>query len=182
MRGKANFLGHSIHPMVIVFPLGLLGVAPIFDAIHLATGNPTWAHITFVVISAGLIGGLLAAVPGLIDWASIPRHTRAWRVGLTHALVNVCALALFAVSWVVRYTGGVENAGAGSFILGLLGMGVAMVGGWFGGELVERLSLSVHDDAHLDAPSSLDEKKLIRRPSDVDITPPARPFSPDPVL
>jgi len=31
MEGKAKLLGHPIHPMLIVFPLGLLATAVAFD-------------------------------------------------------------------------------------------------------------------------------------------------------
>src|SRR5207248_115009 len=102
MQSKVKLLGHGVHPMLIVFPLGLLGVAPAFDAVHLATHRPLWAEIAFWMITCGLVGGLLAAVPGFIDWLGIPARTRARRVGLTHMLVNVSALALFGVSWVAR--------------------------------------------------------------------------------
>ena len=37
MRAKARLLGHPIHPMLIVFPLGLLTVAAIFDIIYSST-------------------------------------------------------------------------------------------------------------------------------------------------
>jgi len=40
-------------------------------------------------------------------------------------------------------------------ILSFIGAGMAGVGGWLGGELVERLGVGVHEGANLDAPSSL---------------------------
>jgi uncharacterized membrane protein len=39
MESRAKLFGHPIHQMLIVFPLGLLAMALIFDAIHLASGN-----------------------------------------------------------------------------------------------------------------------------------------------
>ena len=68
VRAKATFLGHPIHPMLIVFPLGLLTVAAIFDIIYVATHNGHWADVSYWMIAAGTIGGLIAAVFGLIDW------------------------------------------------------------------------------------------------------------------
>ena len=38
MESRAKFLGHPIHQMLIVFPLGLLATAVIFDIIALAKG------------------------------------------------------------------------------------------------------------------------------------------------
>ena len=77
MESKAKLLGHPIHPMLVVFPLGLLATAVIFDAIALARENGAWSGMAFYLIAAGVIGGLVAAVFGLIDWLAIPSGTRA---------------------------------------------------------------------------------------------------------
>ena len=45
--------------------------------------------------------------------------------------------------------------GAIPIILSLLGMGLAVLTGWSGGELVDRLGVGVYDGAHLNSPSSL---------------------------
>ena len=63
MESRAKVLGHAANPMLIVFPLGLLATAVIFDAVYLATGNVQWSVISFWLIAAGIIGGLVAAVP-----------------------------------------------------------------------------------------------------------------------
>ncbi len=83
MHARARLFGHPIHQMLIVFPLGLLATAVIFDVIHLVTGNIRWAEIAFWLIAAGILGGLAAAPFGLIDWLGIPGGTRAKRVGLS---------------------------------------------------------------------------------------------------
>lgn len=153
MEAKAKFLGHPIHQMLIVFPLGLLATAVIFDVVHLVTGNPTMAVVAYWMIAAGIVGGLVAAPFGLVDWFSIPDGTRAKSVGLRHAAGNVSALVLFAASWFLR--GAPEAPGTTAFVLALAGVAVAAVSGWLGGELVGRLGVGVDEGAHLDAPSSL---------------------------
>jgi uncharacterized membrane protein len=75
MESKAKILGHPAHQMLIVFPLGLLATAVIFDFIFLAGGEPTMAIVSYWMIAAGIIGGLLAAPFGWIDWFAIPRGT-----------------------------------------------------------------------------------------------------------
>ena len=77
MESKAKLLGHPIHPMLIVFPLGLLATAVAFDIVALSTGDASWFGISFWMIAAGIIGGLLAAIFGLVDWWAIPSGTRA---------------------------------------------------------------------------------------------------------
>src|SRR5829696_7122679 len=103
MESKAKALGHPIHQMLIPFPFGLLSTAVIFDIIYLIWSNPTMATVSYWMIIAGIIGGLVAAPFGLIDWLAIPQGTRAKSVGLLHGLGNVVVLVLFAASWWFRY-------------------------------------------------------------------------------
>src|SRR5262245_35650818 len=99
MESRAKFLGHSMHQQLIVFPLGLLGMAAIFDIISLVTHNMRWSDIAFYMIGAGILTGLLAAVFGLVDWAAIPKGTRAKSVATVHGLGNVIVVALYAASF-----------------------------------------------------------------------------------
>lgn len=154
MESRAKLFGHAIHPILIVYPLGLLSTAVVFDVIHLVTGNPMWATISFWMIAAGVVGGLLAAVFGLIDYLNIPSGTRAKRIGLLHGMVNAGVMALFAVSWYLRSDAPAAPSSL-ELALSFLGVGAALLGGWLGGELVERLGVGVVDNAHLDAPNSL---------------------------
>ena len=154
MESRVKVAGHPLHQMLIVFPLGLLATAVVFDVIFLVTDNPTWTLAAFYMIGAGLITGLVAAVPGAVDWLAVPRGTRAKRIGLLHGVGNVVVLALFGLSWYVRR----ENPAlppTEAVVAGLLGAGISLVTAWLGGELVDRLGVGVDDGAHLDAPSSL---------------------------
>src|SRR5215510_8210399 len=97
MQSKSTLFGHPVHQTLIVFPLGLLAIATVFDVIRLATGSSALAIASYYMIAAGVISGLVAAV-------------------------------------------------------------LALVSGWLGGELVDRLGVGVHDGANLDAPSSLSRR------------------------
>src|SRR5438270_7642408 len=77
MESRVNLFGHPVHQMLIVFPLGLLGTSVVFDLIHLTTGAAYAATVAFALIASGLVGGLLAAPFGFIDWLAIPKGTRA---------------------------------------------------------------------------------------------------------
>src|SRR5262245_21808278 len=141
MKSKVKVLGHAVHPMLIVFPLGLLVTSVVWDVVHLVSGSARWGMISFWTIVAGVVGALLAAIPGFIDWLSIPRGTRARTVGLYHLGLNLGMLALFVVSLLARWAapGGYETAGVGRMIWGWIGVAVALVASWLGGELVEQL-------------------------------------------
>jgi uncharacterized membrane protein len=99
MESRAKLLGHAAHAILIVFPLGLLATAVIFDVIYLFTNNPNLALVSFWMIAAGVVGGFVAAPFGWWDWLAIPNNTRAKAVGLTHGVGNVIVLLLFIISW-----------------------------------------------------------------------------------
>jgi uncharacterized membrane protein len=161
MESRAKLFGHAIHPIMIVFPLGLLSTGVIFDVIRMIGGNPTFGTVAYWMIAAGIIGGFLAAVFGAIDWLAIPSGTRAKSVGVYHAVGNVIGLLFFIGSWWLRRDAP-QNPETLASVLSLAGLGFAAVGGWLGGELVERLGVGVDDGANLDAPSSLTNKHAAR--------------------
>jgi uncharacterized membrane protein len=154
MEARAKLFGHPIHQMLIVFPLGLLATSFFFDIGCRVTHRPGLGVAAYYMIAAGIAGGLLAAVFGLIDWLAIPSGTRAKTIGLWHAGGNVVVLALFAASWWTR-RGLAESPPTTAIVLSGLAVGLALITGWLGGELVDRLGVGVDDGAHLDAPSSL---------------------------
>jgi uncharacterized membrane protein len=153
MESKTKILGHAIHPMLIVFPLGLLATSLIFDIMYLLTDTGQWAMIAFYMIGVGIIGGLAAAIFGFLDWLAIPNRTRAKNIGFWHGLGNVVIVALFIVSWLMRRDDPLLPETT-AIVLGFIGNGLALVSGWLGGELVERLGVGVDEGAHLNAPNS----------------------------
>ena len=159
MESKVKAFGHPIHPMLIVFPLGLFVTAIIFDVIHFITGTPIWSVISYWMIAAGIIGGLLAAVFGLLDWLSLSSGSRAYRIGAWHGIGNVVVVLLFAASWMMR-RGDPGAPSMAAFVFLLVGGCLGLVTGWLGGELVERLGIGVDKGAHPNAPSSLTTKNV----------------------
>jgi uncharacterized membrane protein len=154
MRNGLKLLGHPIHPMLIVFPLGLLVTSLIFDIIRMITDNGNWSYIAEYLIGAGVAGGLLAGIFGFIDWMGIPKRTRARVIGAWHGVANVAVLFLFFWSWFLRLPSPAQppfNAQILSFIAGA----IALVSGWLGGELVDRLGIGVDVGANANASSSL---------------------------
>lgn len=123
--------------MLVVFPLGLLGMSVVFDIVGLASGLPLWGRVAYWNIAGGIVSGLVAGAFGLADYVAIPSGTRAKRVGLAHALSNVAVLSLFATSFGLRAGDGSFLPGTGALLLSLLGLAAALVGGFLGGELVD---------------------------------------------
>jgi uncharacterized membrane protein len=162
MESRAKLAGHAIHPMLIVFPLALFTLSVVFDIVYFVTGDAVFGATSFWNITAGIIGGLLAALFGLWDWLAIPGGTRAKAIGAWHGGGNVVIVVLFAVSWMLRWNTPGYLTTIPAFILGVVGVGGALITGWLGGELVQRLGVGVDEGAHLDAPSSLSDEPASR--------------------
>ena len=158
MESHAKLLGHPVHQMLIPFPLGLLGGAVVFDIIGLISGARHWHELAFWAIALGVITALIAAVFGLVDWLAIPKRTRAKSVGAAHGLGNVLVVALFALSWGIRFSNRTHPGVA--LVFSFLGFGVAAVTGWLGGELVDRMGVGIDDGANVNAPSSLTRRPM----------------------
>jgi uncharacterized membrane protein len=154
MKTTATFLGHPIHQMVIVLPLGLLATAATFEIAGTASQNRHLLRTSHTMTSAGLATALASAVPGAIDFWNIPSNTRAKKIGLLHGIGNLIVTGLFAASWAKRR----RNPGRsdnGAVALSTTAALLALVTGWLGGELVDRLGIGVHEGANVNAPNSL---------------------------
>ncbi len=154
MEARARLLGHPVHQMLVVFPLGLLATGVIFDLIHIGTANVMFAYVAYWMMVAGVVGGLLAAPFGFADWLKIPGGTRARRIGAVHGVGNLVIVLLFVASVWLR----ADNAmlpTTGAYVCSFVGALMALGTAWLGGELVDRLGVGVHEGAHVNAPSSL---------------------------
>jgi uncharacterized membrane protein len=154
MKTTATFLGHPIHQMVIVLPLGLLATAATFEIAGTASGNKHLLRTSHTMTSAGLATAVASAVPGAIDFWNIPSDTRAKKIGLLHGVGNLIVTGLFAAAWAKR-RGNPGRSDRGAVSLSTAGALLALVTGWLGGELVDRLGIGVHEGANVNAPNSL---------------------------
>jgi uncharacterized membrane protein len=130
-----RIFGHPIHPMLIVFPLGLLAASFFFDIAYLVLHNGELALVAFWMIAAGVLGGLAAAVFGLLDWLSIEDGTRAKAIGMWHGATNVLVVGIFTADWFLR-RGAPSFPPIAAIVLSGIAVALALVGGWLGGELV----------------------------------------------
>lgn len=142
METPASIRSHPIHVMLIPIPIGAWIFALVADVVGYANEDPTWQTAAFYAIGVGIVGALLAAVPGLIDLLSLPAGPTR-RTGIVHMSVNLAAVALFVLILGLRWN---EPAHAGSPLLTLLGVLLIGVSGWLGGELVHRGGVGVSAD------------------------------------
>jgi len=133
MSTPASVARHPLHPILIPLPIGLWVFSLVADLVFLACwGGATWKAVAWYTMGGGIVGAVLAAVPGLIDFFSITDR-RAGRVALLHMICNGTALLLFVVSFVMRFR---DPLGALPVVVAALGVATLGIGGWFGGELV----------------------------------------------
>jgi uncharacterized membrane protein len=146
MASKASVGGHPIHPALIPFPIGLLAFSFIADLIYLWQGNTVWKdYVAFYTLLGGIIGAVAAAIPGLIDWASLTDQA-AVRVANWHARVMIITVLIFGASFFLRTTSGAAWTASLPMLpllLSFVGIIALTVGGYLGGELVFRHGVAV---------------------------------------
>jgi len=153
MRTPANIAGHPIHPMLVGIPIGLWLFSIVCDFVSLsANADPAWSTVAFYTMAGGVVGALLAAVPGLIDLLSLPETPR--RTALVHMSINLTIVALYVINLWLRYRGTDSNA---PLWLSVIAVAMLAVSGWLGGKLVYVYGVSVGP-----APDFAEEKRPAR--------------------
>ncbi|MGA9769535.1 MAG: DUF2231 domain-containing protein [Blastocatellia bacterium] len=146
MKTPASIGGHPIHPMLTGFPLALWTFSLVADLIYyFGTNDYNWETVAFYTLAGGIAGGVVAAVPGVIDYFSI-RDKRVLRLGAWHARLNLFALLLFAASLYLRTDRGsriVDGSLTIPVLLSLLGVILILASVWLGGEMVFKHSVGV---------------------------------------
>ncbi|MCC7446315.1 MAG: DUF2231 domain-containing protein [Anaerolineae bacterium] len=154
MESKNKFLGHPIHQMLIVLPLGTLIFAAVLDVLHLITRRSAFAAAAFYNLAAGIVTGLVSAIFGFLDWSALPEGTRAKRIGFMHGAGNALVMVLSTISWLLRSRDKTRPPEVAQ-MLSLIAVSLGGVTAWLGGELVDRLGVGVDRGANLNAPNSL---------------------------
>lgn len=132
MQGKATIAGHPIHPMLVALPIGFFVGALVCDIILAFTHNPFWPQVSVVLIGFGIVGALLAALFGFVDYFTAPMPDDAKATATRHMVLNLLAVVIFAVAFWLRSG---DNASTTGIVLTVVGVLVLAVSGWLGGHL-----------------------------------------------
>ena len=147
MRTPASISRHPIHPMLIVFPIGLWIFSLACDLIRLAgASGDAWITVALYSMVGGLIGALCAAVPGLIDLLYYKGGAPpVKKIALTHMTINLIVVALYAINiWLRASALGIKDAGMSiPVLLSILGVALLFVSGWLGGQMVHVYGVGV---------------------------------------
>ncbi|MEX2584255.1 MAG: DUF2231 domain-containing protein [Gemmatimonadota bacterium] len=143
MRSRAHFRSHPLHPMLIPFPFAFLTGGFLADLAGVLFREGDLRIVAWYLIAAGILTGLVAAVPGLIDYfGTVPPRSSGKKRATKHMIVNVSALLLFALAWWLRGGPGVAPDGV-LLVLEAGGLILLSFGGWMGGTLVYRNQIGV---------------------------------------
>src|SRR5436305_1415180 len=153
MFSRAKLFGHPIHPMLVGFPVALYTATLACFIVYAATGDLFWFRTAVAANVAGVAMGLVAAIPGFIDWATaIPRASEAHDTGLMHMELNLLALLAFGANAVINASYWRDAFGPDAvfpILLSVVGMGFVLGAGWLGWTLVQthHVGIEVATDA-----------------------------------
>lgn len=145
MLSRIRIGTHPVHPMLILIPAGAFLNVLIFDIIHMISRAEIWWTSTLPLLLIGVVGALVAAIPGTIDYLSVGRHRGARRVGLAHGIGNLLVLGAFTWNLVLRWSAPgppVDRAFTG-FWLTLIGATLLAGSGWLGWKMVQEYHIGV---------------------------------------
>ena len=146
MYSKVKIGRHPVHPMLVSFPVALYTVTLACFVAYAVGASTFWFQVGLYANLAGVVCAVIAAVPGLIDWAlGIPSGTRAKATGLVHMLFNVAALLAFALNLVLEWPQRLDpRPPLGAWlILPALGWVLTGAAGFFGWKLVQTHHVGV---------------------------------------
>jgi uncharacterized membrane protein len=125
MSTRVTIAGHPVHAMLVTIPIGLWVFSLICDFAYVGTGDVRWAVTAYFTLGGGIIGALVAAVPGLLDL-----------LGLHLAIVAVQA----ANFWLRMEDGG--DAAVLPRAISIVAVVALVISGWLGGHLVHVLGVT----------------------------------------
>ncbi len=142
MNTPASVRNHPIHPMLVALPIGLWIFSLFCDVLyHAGPHNLFWKNVAFYTMAGGVVGALLAAVPGFIDYLSL-RDRRLKKIATTHMVLNLIVVALFIFNLGVR-SNAEASTGTFGFVLSIVGIAILAASGWLGGILVYEHRVAV---------------------------------------
>ena len=139
MRTPASIAGHPIHPMLVPLAIGLFIFSFVCDLILVSGREGAWATVALYTMVGGIVGALVAAVPGLIDLLSLPEDPR--KTATIHMAINLTVVALFVVNAWMRMKG--ADPRGTPMVLSGVALVLLVISGWLGGKMVYEYGVGV---------------------------------------
>ncbi len=150
-KGIRGLAGKPTHPPLTDIPIGAVVLVAVLDVISIIGGNTaSWAHGFYaagtVVLAAGAVVAVLAAITGWIDAAtSSEAGTQARRTINAHALLMIITVVLVLANLAVRFFVFPESLAApvAVVVLSVASVVIGAVGATFGGAMVFEYGFNV---------------------------------------
>nr|BFF11813.1 hypothetical protein GCM10025699_31160 [Microbacterium flavescens] len=131
----------------MTIPIGTWIASVVFDMIGFVAEDPTpYVIAARILILIGIIGALLAAVFGFLDYTQLERGTPAHKTATIHMALNLVVTVLFLVNLLLRWNADDDEVSVIGFILGLIGVAALGASGWLGGKLAYHYGVRVADE------------------------------------
>jgi len=153
MKSRAALGDHPIHPALVPFPIGAFFLALVGDVTYLVTRNPFWWDAVFYCIGVGILTALLAAIAGFVDYFGVHMSQAGRRVATIHMALNLVAVALYVVSFLLRLSPDAVYSGRwiAAIVFEMLPFLMLGVSGWLGGNLIHKHKVGVIEEADPEA-------------------------------
>jgi uncharacterized membrane protein len=140
MSTRVSIAGHPLHAMLVTIPIGLWVFSLVSDIAFISTGDGRWESTAYFTLGGGIIGALLAAVPGLLDFLGL-HEPRERRVATFHLAINLAIVVIQAVNFWLRSEGGPGGQNL-PMLISVVAVAALVVSGWLGGQLVHVLGVT----------------------------------------
>ena len=143
MRSRAHIQTHPLHPILVAFPIAFFTATFVFDLLAVLHENGSFQDTAHYLLLGGIGMALVAAVPGFIDFLhTVPPRSSAKKRATTHAVLNLCMVALFGIVLLHR-TNAEDPAPILWLVLEAGGLALMVTAGWMGGTLVHRNQIGI---------------------------------------
>src|SRR5689334_16398647 len=128
MSTRVTVAGHPLHPMLVTLPIGLWVFSLVCDWVFVSNGDARWETTAYFTLGGGIVGALLAAVPGLLDFLGL-HEPRERRVAAMHLALNLAIVVVQGFNFWLRST---PQYGASRLPIwiSLIAVAALVVAGW----------------------------------------------------
>lgn len=137
--------GHPFHSILITIPIGAWIASFVFDIVALASDDPEpFAQGARLLILIGIIGAVVAALFGFLDYTQLQKGTKARRTATLHMVLNLSVVVVFLIGFIIRSSA--DDVPVGAFVLSIVALLALSLSGFLGGELAYRFGVRVADE------------------------------------
>ena len=132
-----EWLGHPLHPVIVVVPIGAWSVTGWYDWRSVRSADAAHEQVADAALRVGVLGAVAAAITGFAQF--LDTRDQARRETTVHAALNNVALSVYLASMGARAIGQRPLGRK----LSAIGFGLVSVSGYLGGDLSYRHGVGV---------------------------------------